>query len=53
MDVITVRVYKRTLMWLITGIFDTLVAKTSYMSSNVRSCLKLRKSTKGANPCKF
>ena len=33
-------------MWLITGIFDTLVAKTSYVSSHIRSCLKLHKSTK-------
>ena len=34
-------------MWLITGIFDTLVAKTSYVSSHIRSCLKLHKSTRG------
>ena len=40
-------------MWLITGIFDTLVAKTSYVSSHLRSCLKLHKSTKGGNPCKL
>ena len=38
---------------LITGIFDTLVAKTSYASSHIRSYLKLHKSTKGGNPCKF
>ena len=37
----------------INGIFDTLVAKTSYVSSHIRSCLKLHKSTKGGNPCKF
>ena len=36
-------------MWLI----DTLVAKTSYVSSHIKSCLKLHKSTKGGNPCKF
>ena len=40
-------------MWLITGIIDTLVAKTSCVSSHIRSCLKLHKSTKGGNPCKF
>ena len=27
--------------------FDTLVAKTSYVTSHIRSCLKLHKSTKG------
>ena len=33
--------------------FDTLVAKTSYVSSHIRSCLKLHKSTKRGYPCKF
>ena len=40
-------------MWLITGIFDTLVAKTSYVSSHIRSCLKLHKSTMGVTPVSF
>ena len=40
-------------MWLITGIFDTLVAKTSYVSSHIRSCLKIHKSTKGVSPVSF
>ena len=41
-----IRVYKWPLMWLITGIFDTLLAKSSWVSSHIRSCLKLHKSTK-------
>ena len=40
-------------MWLIAGIFDTLVAKTSYVSSQIRSCLKLHKLTKGVTPVSF